>query len=1264
MIPLIETLEINIWLKLLIDATMKSVVIFAVAGLFGFILRHRSAAVRGLVWSLAILGCLIVPLFSLTLPQWEVGVLPATPEGFEADRWVDNRQAATSPVPIVERPLSTTATSSTQTTPIPIQPVSTPSQIATPQSNTWETGLASFHWTDWIAMCWVGGALYLLARLFVGIGAVWHLSNRSHHSKGLNPHLPPNQKRSVSVRQNEAVTVPMVWGLFRPVILLPADAEEWSSEQQRAVLLHELAHIQRQDWLMQMMAQITCAVCWFNPLVWFAARRMRTEVERACADHVLNAGHQSTAYAQHLLDIVRNIKTVRSISRATVAMARPSKIEGRLQAILSGTRNRKPMTKIVVVIGVLTLTCFAVPMGVMQLAEAVDPEQALYQEIQAVYNFRPDPLPENPTEVEQAARRDQYQQKWERGLQLCEQFLNTHSGSDQYDEVLYNRLIYVRNLSPDAEFDAGVEAFFSEHPTSKYASKVRKLRAYHLENQFKFQEALAEWDKVDDPALLAEVYERKGLIHGRMDNWVKRAEFDLLRAELILGKPAPEFSHTSVYGVPVSLKDLRDKVIVLYHWSTRDGRTMRDSEKEGEISKLKQLHKTHGENPNFVLITVCTQSSETKLKQFIETHAMPGIHLLLEHEAVPYQFGVTGWPYYVVIDKAGILRESEHGYALSDLEVENLVEALLAEDIDVPGERIIPRISQRRADLADFNDEETAIIAEYEKLLAFMPNTPHIMWEIRYRKFKLMMAELYRKRPESGDATAWMNQAYEQIVEESRASPNLGMVIVSEALELATFCSQQGDPEKTWALFQIAVTHDDEDNINSAVDYAKEKPERFAAIQDMPEFQKLMAETPLTEADKRSNEANRKREMYADDLSAALKSFVAVKADGEIFTGVVLSQVGHILVPANVTEAETIRAKISDYHPAKVVAADSESGLAIVQVNGQTDLRPVVLGKVDDLREYVPIPLPNPEDGYTYPSITVISTRGYPNYPNLPPEIHQRAVEHPIGRSSGVMQLEINDDGKVGTLTVASPFKPGTIIRGDALVYHDGRLLAVSVDNEVRYDVWGATANPLPIDQIRAALERMNMMSLIESHMERPVNGSKKGTTQLYQPYTSSSRTTPTSRLDSFTYTLTTLQQFGGGEVIFEGGTGFVRFQVRKDGSLVAMVPVSATILHISSNTPLARMSLQKKYYTIRLTSRNREQLGQMAAFQNAEERAIPYPKTDPHIFLEADVGSDISVAAELTEAVLTKVFQVKKGMITTFGGDYHDFRSSAPLGR
>ena len=75
------------------------------------------------------------------------------------------------------------------------------------------------------------------------------------------------------------------------------------------------------------------------------------------------------------------------------------------------------------------------------IREVVNSEEALYQEIQTVSNFWPEPLPENATEAERAARREQYQQNWERGLQLCEQFLNTYSESDQYDEVLYKKLI-------------------------------------------------------------------------------------------------------------------------------------------------------------------------------------------------------------------------------------------------------------------------------------------------------------------------------------------------------------------------------------------------------------------------------------------------------------------------------------------------------------------------------------------------------------------------------------------------------------------------------------------------------------------------------------------------------------------------------------------------------------------------------------------------------------------------------------------------------
>ena len=1066
MIQFIDALNANSWLGFLLNVTMKSLVIFAVAGVLAFLLRGKSAALRSLIWYMSILGCLMVSVFSLTLSPLEIGVLPGKPVGFEADVPLENNQPVAAVVQSVPRSLPTTAASSPHVISPPVAPEPETGDRGTFQSNGSITAFISLHWTNWVVLIWAVVALFLFARLVVGIGSIWRITARSDEFSGSIRDLRlglriASWRRPVRIRRSDGVTAPVMWGFWRPVILLPADADNWGGERLRAVLLHELAHIRRNDWESQLIAQMMCATYWFNPLVWFAARRMQVEAERACDDYVLSAGYQSTDYAQDLVDIARNVKRADSVSRASVAIARSSKIEERIRMILAENLNRRPLTKVALVVGYCIAIFFAMQIGAMRLVEAGNQENDLYQQIQSVSNSHPEPLAKDATEADKETWQEERQRSMEGVIALCDKFLSAFPESDRYDEIWYEKLIYLRLLRRGDEFDAGVAAFLSDRPSSKYADKVRELRAYHLESKFNFREALAEWDKIDDPAMLYEVYYRKGQIYSRMNNWEKRAEYDLLRAELILGKPAPEFSHTSVYGNPVSLGALRGKVVVLYHWSTRDGRTARDDDTGGEITNLKHLYAKHRNNPNFVLICVCTDSSESRLKELVNIHAMPGSHLLLKHDEVPHQFGVNSLPYYVVVDKAGILRESAHGFNLRDLEIELLVVALLKEKMNAPGERIIPRISQARAAVYSFQDQKKKTIAEYEKVLTFMPNTPHLVSEIRYRKFNLLMEEIYRKREQTDAMTTLMNRAYNLIIEASLSSTGRD---VNQALQLATLFSRQGDQEKTWRLFQLAVIHND-GNYNSIINYAKQKPERFAAIQDMPEFQKLLADTPQTEAEKRDAEETRKREMYADELSAAYKSFTAVEADGEIFTGVILTRTGHILVPAIVTEARIIRAKIVDYLQAMVVAVDATSGLAVVQVEGPKNLKPVVLGNVDNLHEYKPI---------------VISTRGYPNIPGLRPEIHQQALGRPTERRASVMQLEIDDDGKVAALKVATPGRPGEIIRGDAIVYYDGRLLAVSPENEVKYANWGPSTDPIPIDQIRAALERMNMTQLID----------------------------------------------------------------------------------------------------------------------------------------------------------------------------------------
>jgi ketosteroid isomerase-like protein len=136
---------------------------------------------------------------------------------------------------------------------------------------------------------------------------------------------------------------PTTWGLFRPVVLMPANCDEWSVRERRDVLLHELSHLTRRDCLTQLLANLTCAVHWFNPLVWVAARRMLAERERACDDQVLLSGAKPSDYAESLLKIARSLGADAGTAKVGVAMARRGQISGRLLAILDpGLRRGAP----------------------------------------------------------------------------------------------------------------------------------------------------------------------------------------------------------------------------------------------------------------------------------------------------------------------------------------------------------------------------------------------------------------------------------------------------------------------------------------------------------------------------------------------------------------------------------------------------------------------------------------------------------------------------------------------------------------------------------------------------------------------------------------------------------------------------------------------------------------------------------------------------------------------------------------------------------
>ena len=132
------------------------------------------------------------------------------------------------------------------------------------------------------------------------------------------------------------------------------------------MLRHELAHIRRGDWVMQIAAELLRTVYWFNPLVWIACTRLRQESEHACDDEVLSSGVEGPDYATHLLELARPLKAESAPRLPAPAIARPSGLERRVRAMLNARLTRTPATRLARFMTAAALFAFTVAVAAAQ----------------------------------------------------------------------------------------------------------------------------------------------------------------------------------------------------------------------------------------------------------------------------------------------------------------------------------------------------------------------------------------------------------------------------------------------------------------------------------------------------------------------------------------------------------------------------------------------------------------------------------------------------------------------------------------------------------------------------------------------------------------------------------------------------------------------------------------------------------------------------------------------------------------------------------
>lgn len=108
--------------------------------------------------------------------------------------------------------------------------------------------------------------------------------------------------RKVQLLLSRYVQVPVMLGFLKPVILLPvAMVNNLSEEQLEAILLHELAHVKRNDYLLNIFQSVVETILFFNPFVWLISRIIRQEREHCCDDLVIAGTVQPLHYARALV---------------------------------------------------------------------------------------------------------------------------------------------------------------------------------------------------------------------------------------------------------------------------------------------------------------------------------------------------------------------------------------------------------------------------------------------------------------------------------------------------------------------------------------------------------------------------------------------------------------------------------------------------------------------------------------------------------------------------------------------------------------------------------------------------------------------------------------------------------------------------------------------------------------------------------------------------------------------------------------------------
>lgn len=314
-------------IDVLVTGLIKPALLLLIIMMLWLLVRNKSAALQHFVLTLGFLWMLLLPLL--------VNIAPVIPLSFES-------------------------------TPLIIQWIS--HEYFASVGSLLEQGLTQVQWLILLAL-YLFPASSLLFYLLLGVIGLWQQQKSAQ--KIIDPELIAQAavlcelvdvQRPVQLLTSPDVKSPYTWGLFRPVIVLPRAVVLWDEDKRVSVLMHELGHIARWDWLISLLVKITCAIFWFLLPIWWVAHQLFLQAEIACDDYIYKLRDKHLSYAKNLLAFA-TLEGNHPVDESAMYMRGHSDIHQRILAVLDKQRPHQPIAtesaQYWVLIGGLLLGIFA-----------------------------------------------------------------------------------------------------------------------------------------------------------------------------------------------------------------------------------------------------------------------------------------------------------------------------------------------------------------------------------------------------------------------------------------------------------------------------------------------------------------------------------------------------------------------------------------------------------------------------------------------------------------------------------------------------------------------------------------------------------------------------------------------------------------------------------------------------------------------------------------------------------------------------------------